>query len=62
MPDLIKLAKAKYENICKQLEAKEKEVTLLKQELRPIVIYLTEVGVLEREKERKNRGVLCHLI
>jgi hypothetical protein len=39
MPDLIKLAKAKYENICTQLDA--------------LVIYLTEVGVLERETRKK---------
>jgi len=49
MSDLIQLAKAEFESLTKQLEVKEKEVAQLKEKIRPIGIYLKEVGVIEKE-------------
>lgn len=55
MPDLIQLAKAEYESLTKQLEAKEKEVADLKERIKPIGIYLKEVGVIEKETRRRSK-------
>lgn len=56
MPDLIQMAKAEYESLSKQLEAKEKEVAELKEKIRPINIYLKEVGVIEKETRNREKG------
>lgn len=55
MPDLIQLAKAEYESLSKQLAEKEKEVTQLKEKIRPIGVYLKEVGVIEKETRTRSK-------
>ena len=56
MIDLTQQAKAEYERLLKLQQEQEAALTKTRNDIRPIAIYLKEVGVIEKETRNREKG------
>ena len=53
--DLVQLAKAEYDHLVKQQSQKEEELSEIKKKIHPLVVFLKESGILEKESRNREK-------
>lgn len=56
MLELTQQAKAEYERLTKLQKEQEAALVKTKNDIRPIAIYLKEVGIIEKETRNRGKG------
>jgi len=56
MLELTQQAKAEYERLTKLQKEQEAALAKTKNDIRPIAIYLKEVGIIEKETRNRGKG------